>query len=459
MPKHCRPCRTLIGNHKERVYGTSKSNFYAISLIFPGVTDADILSGSPVAVDKVSLRCPPLLSSLRYANTPRPTSSSGKLLNASSSQPPAVSSSRAPSYRTSPAQPSFASCVEPPADRPQALPNGERLLHAVTESQARQATPFQSPQIPGPTIFHQGRCDPLLQPIARQPQASDSLLIGRDPRSCVGGRETIQAARVCLCIFCSKFLYGPSGIGTYAPQDAEIYHQPTLSEAPARPVVFRNPLAALDSAKAHRPPVIPPVYLTSDACSRLKDHTDDAVLATIPVVRVLVLRSIGSPNSVSAIKSYEAFVTDGHEYMWLAFAASASRSFGDRDDCRSVQVGSAVRLNTMSRFSGDAFWYLYFAMLCVYGGNSALNPAQYSSTMSMWSMSPMSDHRWPSTAIHRMRRSCRKCLARRKLGRQSRLSQSMALLQASMSICFFMIAKVADLLPISPLSLWHLGPH
>lgn len=203
-----------------------------------------------------------------------------------------------------------------------------------------------------------------------------------------GGRRSRQYGYV-FAFFLSRCLCGTSGTGmvpAHVPhkmQDAEIYHQlstalgphPLLSEALAPPVVSRNSLTASDSARPHRPPAVAPVPLTLDACSRLKDHSDDAALATLPVVRVLVLRPIGSPNGSSAIKSYEAFVTDGQEYMWLELAASASQSFGDRDDCRSVQVGSAVRLNTMSRLSGGALWYLYFPMLRVRGGNSVFPPA------------------------------------------------------------------------------------
>ncbi|KAM5532123.1 hypothetical protein V8D89_014216 [Ganoderma adspersum] len=284
-------------------------------------------------MDKVPLRRPPLLGSLRPPYAPPPTSSSDKLLNApSSSQPLAKPSRGAPSYHTPSAQPSLTSCVPPPDDRLQALPSAQRLLPVVTEFQARQAPLFQSPRVPAPSISHQERYEPPPQPIVHQPQFSSEKGIGRDPRNCVGGGETIQVASPSTAL-------GP---------------HPSLSEAWAPPIISRNPLAASDSARSHRPPIVPPVPLTSDACSRLKDHADEAALATFPVVRVLVLRSIGSPNGGSVTKSYEAFVTDGREYMWLALAASAAGSFGDRDDSRSVQVGSAVRLNTMSRLSGGA---------------------------------------------------------------------------------------------------------
>ncbi|KAI1798273.1 hypothetical protein LXA43DRAFT_20866 [Ganoderma leucocontextum] len=270
------------------------------------------------------------MRSLRSPNAPSPTGSSDNSLDvSSSSQQLVASSSRTLSYCASPAQPSLASCVQPHTDRLQAYTSAQRVLPVAKESQAHQAPPLQSLQASAPSNSHQTRCEPPPHPVAAPPPPSNGKEIRRDPRCHVGLEETIRTA---------------------GPATSLNPHQLSSKALPvASSTISSKPLAPPDSGRSRQPLVLPPVYLTSDVCARLKDHADDAVLSTFPVLRVLVLRSVGPANGGTATKSHEVFLTDGHEYVWLAFTSSAAESFGDRDDRKSLQVGSAVRLKRMSR--------------------------------------------------------------------------------------------------------------
>ncbi|PIL27454.1 hypothetical protein GSI_10603 [Ganoderma sinense ZZ0214-1] len=288
-------------------------------------------------MDEEPLRRPPLhlLQSIPPPYLHPQTGLQDKLFNRpSSSQPLAASSSGASSSRASPAQPSPASCVQPSVGTSQDLPSVPRILPVVTGSQARQVAPFQSLQVPAPSISHQDRCELPPQPIALPAQTSCERGDGRDPRSRIDGGDTIVTAK---------------------PNTAPGPHS-SCPEALALPTTFIEPFAGPGSTRPCQTLIAPPVSLTFDACARLKDPTDDAVLATFPVVRVLVLRPLEPPDCGPVTKCYEAFVSDGREYVWLAFAPSASGNFGDRDDHKSLQVGSAVKLKTISRLSGDDIW-------------------------------------------------------------------------------------------------------
>ncbi|TBU40090.1 hypothetical protein BD309DRAFT_368687 [Dichomitus squalens] len=117
------------------------------------------------------------------------------------------------------------------------------------------------------------------------------------------------------------------------------------TDTPMLPVGI--PSAPPRATQSSPPLAMPLVHLTPGVCARLKDFTDADVLSTCPVLRVLVLRSADSAQGGTAAKSHEAFVTDGQGYAWLALTSSATARIGDRNDRRSVQVGSAVRLKKM----------------------------------------------------------------------------------------------------------------
>lgn len=98
--------------------------------------------------------------------------------------------------------------------------------------------------------------------------------------------------------------------------------------------------------------------LTPGTCKRLRHRSDDEVLSSGPVVRVLVLREMDGTYERRPVKAYRAFVTDGSEYAWMALSSSLNERIGDRDDRQQLQVGSAVKLVKISRLHAGATWYV-----------------------------------------------------------------------------------------------------
>ncbi|KAI8986860.1 hypothetical protein BD414DRAFT_487274 [Trametes punicea] len=94
------------------------------------------------------------------------------------------------------------------------------------------------------------------------------------------------------------------------------------------------------------------IQLTPSACTRLRDSNDADILASQPVVRVLVVETVApadgaAPNGVQM----RVFVTDGKDYTFLALSPAVVNKIGDGD--RQLHCGSAVQLTAMSRLPAD----------------------------------------------------------------------------------------------------------
>ncbi|KAI0746695.1 hypothetical protein C8Q80DRAFT_788991 [Daedaleopsis nitida] len=91
---------------------------------------------------------------------------------------------------------------------------------------------------------------------------------------------------------------------------------------------------------------VPSQTLTLNTCQRLRDHSDEQVLSSEPIVRILVLR-----NSDSAGKAYEAFIYDGTDYAWVSLSASLNpRIVGDGYGYhKQLQIGSVAKLKSIIR--------------------------------------------------------------------------------------------------------------
>ncbi|KAI0366022.1 hypothetical protein BV20DRAFT_698140 [Pilatotrama ljubarskyi] len=91
------------------------------------------------------------------------------------------------------------------------------------------------------------------------------------------------------------------------------------------------------------------ISLTANACLRLRNAADDAILTAQPVVRVLFLDSVAARGDAQPgiPVGYKAFVYDGTSYVYIALAAHLSAKIGDADGL--LHVGSAVSLDQMLR--------------------------------------------------------------------------------------------------------------
>ncbi|TFK93427.1 hypothetical protein K466DRAFT_122308 [Polyporus arcularius HHB13444] len=96
----------------------------------------------------------------------------------------------------------------------------------------------------------------------------------------------------------------------------------------------------------------PAPNLTAGACARLRDPADNSILASRPIVRILVLRGTHGSQARGTSGTREAYVTDGSGYTWIALSSGPSAGNFDRED---VQVGATAMLAEMSRLSPSAF--------------------------------------------------------------------------------------------------------
>ncbi|RPD79176.1 hypothetical protein L226DRAFT_243064 [Lentinus tigrinus ALCF2SS1-7] len=89
--------------------------------------------------------------------------------------------------------------------------------------------------------------------------------------------------------------------------------------------------------------------LTPRTCVRLADLSEESVFSTSPVVRFLVIRDAVTFREGERTNAYEAYITDGDGYAWIALASALNGRVCNEDERRSLQVGSVARISGISR--------------------------------------------------------------------------------------------------------------
>ena len=83
-------------------------------------------------------------------------------------------------------------------------------------------------------------------------------------------------------------------------------------------------------------------------------------MSACPVVQILVLRGVdpgpvGHPNQA---KAYEAYVTDGRGYVWIALAPTLQGRIAGFGNADHLQIGSVAKLKNINRLEPGDTWYL-----------------------------------------------------------------------------------------------------